>query len=194
MRVAWQLQPLGQYLLLLFLFPDCLFVDRIRDEWVVSPACHQVVVFGKQKRWEKYSRTLPLWCRCDIQMHTGQNQTVDACQLLASRYCPGLRSVGSGSTARPLPLFKVWPCHVELRSQEGTDRMNVCICASSCACVCEVVSQRWNLLFKKKKKAQKRQNPVFSDLRSQLVHTFRWNWQLKFGSTLPTQRQTNETW
>lgn len=43
------------------------------DRWAISPACHQVVVFGKQKRWQKYSRTLPLLCLCDVWTHAGQN-------------------------------------------------------------------------------------------------------------------------
>lgn len=51
------------------------------DGLVISPACHQVVVFGKQYKWVKYNRTLPLWCRCETRTCTELNETVSVCHV-----------------------------------------------------------------------------------------------------------------
>lgn len=121
-----------------------------------------------------------------MRTHAGLNQTVGVCQLRAScpahNERPGLRSPGSGSRHRHHLFAKFDPVTLDYILRRALTEL---MCVHVCVCTCfpeGVVTFCW-------KTAQKRQNPVFSHLRSQLVDTLCWNWQLKVGNTLQTQWQ-----
>lgn len=84
MRAAWQFLPLGQYLLLLYLFPDCLFVDRRRMDGLF-PWLTTRWLSLENKRGEKSVAELNLCVVCDRWTQTGQNQTVKLLPWFALR-------------------------------------------------------------------------------------------------------------
>lgn len=164
------------------------FCGQNEDGLVISSACHQVVVFGKQYKWVKYSRTLSLWCRCDVRTCTELNETVSVCHVWPTASTLVQASQGWGQwhslTSFPSLTASCWTTFYE------GDWLNECVCFCSyvqyvCIVVCPegVVTLCW-------KTAQKRQNLVFVNLISLLADTSTyWNWQLKVGKMVPTQRQ-----
>lgn len=137
--------------------------------FVVSPVCHQVVVFEKTIEVTKVQQnsTSVVSVRCtDAHRAESDSGCLSAPSVISSpQQAPWIALRGSRSMTQIPPPFKAWPHHIWLHSKKGTGWMNVCVCASVCVYGCfpeGVVSFCWKI-------AQKRQTPVFSNLRSQFI-------------------------
>ena len=130
----------------------------------------------EHNRGEESTTELYLWSACDIWAHARQDQTLDVRRLSASRPASNdhpwfTRGVGVNDTA-PTPFQSLTPSRWTT-FQEGHP-MSECVRLLVYSCFPWVGGRGVVNLFVAKQH-RKRQNPVFSTLTSQSVHTLCWN-------------------